>query len=401
MDVEEYLQKNSAYLYDFLMKISHLSDTYAIFDALLTESRLLANADAGTLYLVKNDSLVFTAAQNDTLFPASEANKYAYMNVTIPLDRSSIAGYVASTGKSLKIRDVHCLERGLEFSFNDSFDKKTGYRTNSMLAVPLVNGDGKVIGVLQLINSMQDGKAVPFNKYAAHLIARMANLATLPLEKALLVVNMIMRMLKTSALRDPSETASHVQRVGSIAAELYQHWGIRRNLPPEEVLANKSRLRLAAMLHDIGKVGIPDVILKKPGPLTDEERAVMQTHAALGAGLFNGINNEIEQMVKDIALHHHARWDGKGYTGAKDIPSPAREEIPIWARIVAIADVFDALVSKRCYKDAWDRTRALQTLQMDAGAHFDPELVARFAEIRDLVGAIYQRYNDAEEASKH
>lgn len=381
-------------IYDFLLGISHLSDTHAILDALLVEGRKIAKADAGTIYLLDQGDLVFAAAHNDTLFPASAANKYAYMNARIPLDRSSVAGYVASTGKSLNIPDVYQLDPGLEYCFNDSFDRKTGYRTKSMLAVPLVNGQHNVIGVLQLINAREEGQTGGFDEKAAARISRLANLSTLPLEKALLVVNMIMRMLQTSALRDPTETSSHVQRVGSVAAELYHAWADARNIDPEKILANKSRLRLAAMLHDIGKVGIPDGVLKKPGRLDDDERRIMQTHSALGAGLFDGNTNEIDQMARSIALHHHAKWDGSGYTGTQDIPSPAGEEIPIWARIVAIADVYDALVSRRCYKDAWDPSKAMEILHKDAGTHFDPELVARFEEIQDIISTIYQRYNE-------
>lgn len=394
MEVREYLEKSSEYIFSFLLRLSHLSDTYAIFDALLSEARKISQADAGTLYIVRDEELLFSAAQNDTLFPDSEANRYAYMNARIPLDLTSIAGYVAATGKTLNIPDVNRLSPDLEYSFNYSFDCKSGYRTRSMLVVPLINGQDKVIGVLQLINSKRNGEVVPFDKYTAHLVARIASLATLPLEKALLAVNMIMRMLKTSALRDPSETASHVQRVGSVAAELYDIWAAHKKVSPEEILANKSRLRLAAMLHDIGKVGIPDSILKKPGKLTEDERRVMETHAALGAGLFSGVNNEVEEMARDITLHHHARWDGNGYSGAREIASPSGENIPVWARIVAIADVYDALISRRCYKEPMSSAKALKIIQSDAGGHFDPDMVKRFIEIQDLVSAIYERYNE-------
>lgn len=398
LDKADFIEGNSAnFIYDFLLKISHLSDTYAILDALLTEARRLAHADAGTVYLVEDKELVFAAAHNDTLFPGSDVNKYAYMNARMPLSKASVAGYVAATGKSLNIADVYNLDQGLEYGFNDAFDKKTGYRTKSMLAVPLINGKGKVVGVLQLINAQEDGKLTEFDARAAFLISRLANMATLPLEKALLVVNMIMRMLQTSALRDPTETSAHVQRVGSIAAELYHNWANSRHLKPEEILPNKSRLRLAAMLHDIGKVGIPDGVLKKPDRLTDDERRIMQSHSALGAGLFSGISNELDQMARDIALHHHARWDGKGYTGSSEIASPAGEDIPVWARITAIADVYDALVSRRCYKEAWNSAKALEILQNDAGSHFDRELVERFAEIQDLIRAIYERYDEIKE----
>lgn len=381
-------------LYDFLLRISHLSDIHSVLDSLLKEARRLCHAEAGTIYLRDKDELVFMAAHNDSLFSDSAPNKYAYLNSRLPLDASSIAGYVASTGKSLNISDVNDIPQNAEYSFNDSFDRETGYRSRSMLGVPLINGRGNIIGALQLINAMEGERRTEFEKRDVTLVSRLANLSTLPLEKAFLVVNIITRMLHTSALRDPMETSSHVQRVGSVAAELYHHWAKKKHIPPDHILTNESRLRLAAMLHDIGKVGIPGEILKKPGKLTAEERKIMQTHSALGAALFEDVNNELEEMARDIALYHHARWDGSGYTGDEDIPSPAGEKIPVWARIVAIADVYDALVSKRCYKEAWPSEKALAILQRDAGTHFDPELVECFMEIQDIIANIYQKFDE-------
>lgn len=376
----------------FFSKTSALSDTHAVLETLLTEARRLGRADAGTVYLVEGGELAFSAAQNDTLFPASAANKFFYMNARIPVDRSSIAGYVAATSTSLNIADVYALPPGCEYGFKADFDRQSGYRTGSVLAVPLLNAKGAVTGVLQLINSQDNGEVMPFTARMEKTISSLASMATVPLERSFLLTAMILRMLKTSALRDPSETAGHVHRVGGMAAELYHRWAEAHGVEPEDLLATKGILRLAAMLHDVGKVGIPDAVLKKPGRLDDEERAIMQAHAAKGASLFDGGSDGIDRMARDIALHHHARWDGGGYTGDASIPSPAGEDIPLWARITAIADVYDALVSRRCYKEAWDSDKAFEILQKDAGTHFDPELVNYFLEVRDTVEAIVQRY---------
>lgn len=376
----------------FFRKTATLSDTHAVLDALLTEGRRLGRADAGTVYLVEDGELAFSAAQNDTLFPASAANKFFYMNSRIPVDKSSIAGYVAATGASLNLADVYALPPGCEYGFKADFDRKSGYRTTSVLAVPLLNARGGVTGVLELINSRDKGQAVPFTRGMETAISALAAMVTVPLERSFLLTAMILRMLQTSALRDPGETAGHVRRVGGMAAELYHRWAEAHGVEPEELLATKGVLRLAAMLHDVGKVAIPDAILKKPGRLDDEERAVMQRHAAMGASLFEGGTDLIDRMARDIALYHHAKWDGSGYTGDPAIPSPAGMDIPLWARITAIADVYDALVSRRCYKDSWDSGKALEILQKDAGTHFDPELVKYFIDIRDTVEAIVQRY---------
>lgn len=266
-----------------------------------------------------------------------------------------------------------------------------------MLAIPLVNGQNRIIGVLQLINARGKNGSIPFTRQMVSSIGNLCSMATIPLERSFLVIDMILRILQTSALRDPSETAGHVRRVGSIAAELYHRWAEKEGVDPEELLAVKGQIRLAAMLHDVGKVGIPDAVLKKPGKLDAHERATMEEHAFLGAGLFKDGDSEIDRMAREIALHHHARWDGAGYTGSSEIPSPKGAAIPLWARITAIADVYDALVSNRSYKKGWPPAKALAILKEEAGSHFDPALVEDFDEIRELVNTIIARYADKEE----
>jgi HD-GYP domain-containing protein (c-di-GMP phosphodiesterase class II) len=143
------------------------------------------------------------------------------------------------------------------------------------------------------------------------------------------------------------------------------------------------------MLHDVGKIGIPDVILKKPAKLTDEEYEVMKTHTSLGADLFINIFNEVDQMSRDVAVCHHERWDGKGYPRGL-----AGENIPLAGRIVAIADVYDALMSKRVYKSAWDEEDVIKYLREQAGNQFDPELIDIFISVYDIIKAIRNRYSE-------
>lgn len=377
---------------DFFKRTAALSDTHAVLEAILTEARKQGKADAGSVYLVQDNELAFSAAQNDTLFPDSAANKFFYMNARIPVNKSSIAGYVAATGESLNIPDVHALPPNSEYGFNIAFDKQSGYRTKSVLAVPLLNARGAVTGVLQLINSLDQGEPAPFTQQMKNNVSSLAAMATVPLERSFLLTSMVMRILQTAALNDPSETAGHVYRVGALAAELYHRWAEKHDVEPEELLATKGVLRLAAMLHDVGKVGIPDAVLKKPGRLDANERAIMERHAALGAKLFESEENGIIKIAREIALHHHAKWDGSGYSGDAGIISPAGQDIPLFARITSIADVYDAIVSRRCYKEPHASSEALDILQKDAGSHFDPELVQVFMEIRETVEAIMERY---------
>lgn len=386
-------EQNSCFFCNFVEEISSFSDTHLVLTKILQIARKLSGADAGTLYLKEGSKLIFASAQNDTLFKGSQANRFFYLKSAINIDDSSLAGYCANRAKSLNIKDVYEIKNE-PFSFNKSFDEKSGYRSKSMLLVPLINKDNEIMGVLQLINAKKNGKIVAFSKELEKTLKTLAKKATLPLQTALMTEELIIRMLKTSALRDPKETASHVWRVGSMAAEIYESWAIEKGLDPEQILSTKSKLRLAATLHDIGKVAIPDAVLKKPGKLDDDEMKIMRSHAYIGSKLFEGAKSQIDQIAHDIALHHHARWDGKGYSGSEDIKSPAGEDIPLFARITTIADVYDALVSRRVYKAPWDKKDALNELKNGAGSMFDPELVAHFEKVLPLIEAIFEKYQE-------
>jgi putative two-component system response regulator len=134
-------------------------------------------------------------------------------------------------------------------------------------------------------------------------------------------------------------------------------------------------IRRAAPLHDIGKIGIPDSILLKPGKLTPEEFEIMKTHTALGAKILSGGQFPLLQRAEEIALTHHERWDGTGHLGLQG------EVIPIAGRIVTVADVFDALISERPYKEAWPPTEAIEEVQRQGGKQFDPRVVNAFLQV--------------------
>lgn len=371
----------------------NMSEMGHIYDALLSRARACTNADAGTLYLKEDDRLVFAYSQNETLYTASEWARQQYLNASLPVDATSIAGFVALHKVPLNIRNVRELPPGVPYSFNDSFDRRTGYRTESMCSIPLRSLEGNLVGVLQLINCKAAGGGVhPFSSRLQRLGEDLCHVGTQAIERGLRMQDMILRMLQTTALRDPTETGPHVMRVGALVAELFQHWGEKQGLPLDKLRERKGQLRLAAMLHDVGKVGIPDVILKKPGKLTPEERAEMEKHACMGASLFDTPRSDVDELARNIALHHHQKWNGSGYTGDPDVPALAGEDIPLEARLTAVVDVFDALVSPRCYKDPWTMEAAMELLHAEAGKHFDPALVEAFSEILDTVNAIYDRF---------
>lgn len=145
----------------------------------------------------------------------------------------------------------------------------------------------------------------------------------------------------------------------------------------------------ASPMHDIGKIGIPDAVLRKPGKLDKDEWEMMQTHVQIGADIINNGDSFLLQMAQEIALYHHEKWDGNGYPhGLKG------EEIPLSARIVAIADVFDALTSERPYKKAWPTEKAIALLEEEAGSHFDPTLVPIFIAQLDQLLEIKESFKD-------
>ena len=189
----------------------------------------------------------------------------------------SIEGYSAVTGETLNLADVRALRPGVPFSFNEDFDRNTGYHTQSMLVVPFHNHAGKVLGVMQLVNSLDPctGKPRPFNTDMEGNIQLLAREITNTLERSKLVRASINRLIRLTSVHDPLETGPHAERVGAIAAEMYQARANRLGLDRETTLRLKSQIRLAAMLHDIGKVGVSDLLLKKPGRLSDEEMSVM------------------------------------------------------------------------------------------------------------------------------
>jgi response regulator RpfG family c-di-GMP phosphodiesterase len=178
-----------------------------------------------------------------------------------------------------------------------------------------------------------------------------------------------------------SEIGRHVLRVGKYSRLLADAYG----LPDDLVFM----IEKAAPLHDIGKVGIPDNVLLKPAKLDGTEWDKMRKHVDYGYKILNGSRSNVIRMAQSIAISHHERWDGEGY------PRQLKgEAIPIEGRITAIADVFDALVSKRPYKDAWVISDALANLKEQSGKAFDPTLIQLFMDNLDEVTSIYHKYSD-------
>ncbi|MDR1211301.1 MAG: HD domain-containing protein [Spirochaetaceae bacterium] len=398
-------------------ELQGIQDLDLLLERILQEARKVVHADAGSIYVKETikgktnepaDMLVIRYSQNDTLSAGlPPGQKLIYSVFSVPISEQSISGYCALSQKLVNVPDVYKISPEMPYSFATSYDKISGYKTTSTLTVPLKTAENRVLGVIQIINSKsKKGRTVPFSSNDEFLITHFAANATVALQRAQMTRVIILRMIKMSELRDPKETGTHVNRVAGYAVEIYDRWASHHGLPDAEREKFRDTLKIAAMLHDVGKVAISDVILKKPGKFSEDEYKIMQHHTIFGAQLFVDPQSPLDTIASDIALTHHENWDGSGYPGWIDPVSgqvlkadrfgkplgKKKEEIPMAGRIVAIADVFDALCSRRVYKEPWDEAQVLAEIKNLSGIKFDPELVDIFFEILPNIKQIQSLY---------
>ena len=401
-------------LNSLVIELSQVKDPDILMEHILTGARRVVNADAGSIYIVNGDSLNFSYTQNETLQKRlGPGEKLIYSTFFLPINKKSMAGYVASTGKPLNIKDVYRIDADSPYQFGKEFDKASDYKTRSALTIPLISANDKCLGVLQIINAYdQYNRISHFSEQDEKIMMHFASIASVALERAQMTRAIILRMISMAKLRDPEETGDHVNRVAAYSVEIYERWASRRKIPKKEIEKNRDILRMAAMLHDVGKVGISDLLLKKQGRFEKDEFEIMKQHTMLGAKVFSGHKSEFDDAASQVALSHHEHWDGSGYPGHVDIETglPLKdyttpdgkilgkrgEEIPIFGRIVAIADVYDALSSSRAYKDAWDESEVLKEIGKDSGRYFDPEIVEIFFSAYEVIRSIKDRYSNSD-----
>ena len=298
--------------------------------------------------------------------------------IRVPLDKG-IAGAVAVSGHLLNIRDVYNDPR-----FNPDVDKKTGYRTRSVLTAPMFSAKNDVIGVFQVLNRKVGGN---FDQQDEELLTLLSEQASAHVENAQLYQEIrkvtqetIIRLAAAVEYKD-QDTRAHLTRVSQYAAFIAREMDFAK-----EWIEN---LRLAMPMHDIGKIGVPDAILHKPGKLTPEEWVEMKKHPRHGAEILKDSDNELMKMSAIVALYHHEKWDGSGYP-----QSIKGTDIPIEARIAAVADVFDALTSKRIYKPSFSLEETVGILDKECGSHFDPDVVAAFHRCLPKIIEVMKMYAD-------
>ena len=296
------------------VELNQVRDMDILMERVLECARSFVNADAGSIYIRNKDTntLQFTYTQNHTLqkrLPPGE--KLIYATFTLPIDTESMSGYVATTGRLLNIPNVYEIEPTAPYHFGKQFDEESGYQSKSVITVPLETRRGDILGILQIINAQDENKEiVPFTDSDEKLMLHFASTAAVALERAQMTRSILLRMIRMSEMRDPKETGAHVNRVGGYSVEIYEQWAKKHNLSREELDRNRDSLRMAAMLHDVGKIAISDVILKKPSRFNEDEFETMKQHTFLGARLFLNSQSDFDEAAFDVALNHHERWDG-------------------------------------------------------------------------------------------
>lgn len=340
--------------------------------------KLVMELAARTLRAEASSILLKDPATGDLLFDVATGQAADKMK-TIRVPRGQgIAGHVAESGQSLLVPDCEQDPR-----FFKAADEKSQFVTRNIIAVPLV-ARGVTIGVVEVLNHLGGGT---FSQGDLKLLQALAHQSAVAIQNAQLFADLqesflaTVRALAQAVDAKDSYTAGHSSRVTLYSVTIGQEMEL-----PEDQLR---RLRLAGLLHDVGKIGIRDSVLSKPGQLTDEEFAVMKSHPAVGEGILNPVP-QLAEVIPGV-VSHHERFDGRGYPrGLKG------EEIPLMGRILGVADAFDAMTSDRVYRPRLSDEVALGELRKHSGTQFDSRVVKAFlaAYEKGLIVTEPTKFND-------
>ncbi len=374
-------------------------------------------ATAGTAYIVRR------RGRERILEPVARRNEVVVSRAPpaepIPLNAATIAGYVAGSGEVVALQDVNKVPVTKPYGFNAALEAP-GFEVGALACIPIKTFQGRVVAIIELMTQRSDGKSrsTPFPKEAmdgllevaaviSGYVERTDNLEQIQEKNAKLrqrnralarqrerigqlqeeteeAFKLSISLLARAAEIHDEGTGNHIVRVNEYAYFLAQKVGMPKEFCDE--------IRYSAQLHDVGKLSIDQAILNKGGELTASERGQMDQHPIFGFQILS--HSHRLKLAAEIALFHHEKWDGSGYPhGVKG------EEIPISARIVAIADTYDALRAERSYKPAYDHERAVDIIingdeRIDAVGHFDPGLVATFARNHEGMDRIWREFSD-------
>ena len=361
-------------IFIYLAEISSRRDYNDVIELLARMAKILTGADRCSVWIVSDDKKTIRTKVSQGIDA-----------IELPIE-SGIVGESISRGTRYIIDDVYKDER-----FNRYIDDKTGYTTKSMMVIPMYDYQENVIGAFQVINRLGsrnifDARDMERLTLATTYAAETIISAKLTSEIEATQREVVLTMGAIGESRS-KETGNHVKRVAAYSKCLALAYGLSE--------FEAELLKQASPMHDIGKVAIPDNILNKNGRFNDTERKIMDTHAQLGYDILKNSKRELLQAASVVAYEHHEKYDGSGY------PRGLRgEDIHIYGRITAIADVFDALGSDRVYKKAWDDKRILALFEEERGKHFDPKLVDIFFENLEEIFAIRDMFQDEYKYSK-
>ncbi|AJY77397.1 histidine kinase [Paenibacillus beijingensis] len=289
---------------------------------------------------------------------------------------SGIVGYAVATGEIVVTDHAKAAPRR-----NAQNDRRTTCQpTKGMIIIPFSGADGQPLGAFQAINKRTPSGT--FSKADASLLSLAASYAGKSLESVILQEEIAATQQEILYIMGQvGETGNHVRRVAEYSYLLALGLGLPKG--------DAERIKVISPMHDIGKAAIPDAVLNKPGKLTDEEYRIMQRHAEIGYKMLISSQRELMRTAALVAYQHHEKWDGTGY--------PQRlkgEDIHLYARITAVADVFDALGSDRVYKRAWEMDQILSLFHSERGKHFDPDVVDALMKQLQPVLEIRSLYQD-------
>jgi|GEM_PF-3362770 len=346
-------------LYEVSKIIAGSIELDQLLDNIMAMATKIMNSETSSVLLLDEatNELTFQIAQGDK---GEEVKRLIRLKVG-----QGIAGWVAQTGENCIVPDT-----SKDARFYKEGDAKTKFVTKSLICVPLMHKD-KIIGVLEVLNRKGD---IPFNVHDMALLELIAAQCASPIVNAKLYQNIrnlyksTLKVLANALDAKDSYTHGHSQRVAEYSLAIAGELGLSAK--------EKDDLEFAALLHDIGKIGIRDNILCKPGKLTDEEFKIIQMHPVMSAQILEPVEFLVDKIP--IVKHHHERFDGRGY------PSKIKgEEIPLGARIICVADTFDAMTSNRSYRKGLPAQVALEELKRCSGAQFDPVMVEAFLRVFD------------------
>ncbi len=339
-----------------------------------------------TLMVLANMGRDIVAAERCSLWLIDSTGKKLYTKVAHGVDKIEIdinygvVGACIREKQTLLINDPYNDDR-----FHSEVDLKTGFHTKSILAEPLIDTRGRVIGAIQVLNKKsEDGM---FSEEDTEMLVVAAGFAGNSLETFKLNLeieeaqNETILLLGELCEKRSLETGKHTTRVAKYSVAIAEALGLSK--------ADIQTLKQSSGLHDIGKLATRDKILLKPDKLTEEEFNEMKKHSEVGYNMLKDYKNRILQTGALIAYQHHEKFNGAGYPRGLQ-----GEEIHIFARITAIADVFDAITSVRCYKAAWPMEKSLDLIKSESGRHFDPQVVDAFFKVKDEIIEIFEGNRD-------